>query len=224
MFESLKLSDIPKQQCGILRKPSSTRSVIWLIEENGIVAAVKDFSFNGFVFRNSIGRLLIWREKKAYERLKGLKGVPELYGSIGGLALIIEHIPGKNIEPIEIVKNLSDTFFKELKDLVDNFHNLGIVHCDMKRAPNIILGDDGKPYIIDWAASISRDEFRFFPLNRIYKRFIRDDLNAIIKIRLKKNPENVSPEEKEQYNYRSLPERIIRAFKNKSRAFLKKVA
>ena len=224
MFESLKLSDIPKQQCGILRQPSSTSPVIWRLEEDGVRVIVKDFCLNGFLFRNIIGRFLVWREKKAYERLKGIRGVPRLYRAIDGLALVIEEIPGKNIESMETVANLPDTFFKDLRILVEAIHEYGLAHCDLKRAPNIILGDDGKPYILDWAASISRKEFGFFPLNLIYERFIQDDLNAIIKIRLKHHPEEVSPEEKNRYANRSMGEKFIRGIKDKVMSFLKKIA
>ena len=224
MFESLNLSDIPKRQCGILRRPSSTSPVIWIIEEKGIKAIVKDFSLNGFIFRNTIGRLLIWREKKAYTRLRDLKGVPSLYRAIGGLALVIEAIPGKNVESMDVIAQLSETFFVDLRDLVEKIHERGLAHCDLKRAPNIILGDDGKPYIVDWAASISRREFGLFPLSLIYQRFLRDDLNAIIKIRMKHCPEKVSPEEIDEYARKSKIEKIIRALRDIGKDLLKKIA
>jgi RIO-like serine/threonine protein kinase len=224
LFESLNLSDIHKGQCGILRQPSSTSPVIWILEEDGVRAIVKDFCLNGFLFRNIIGRFLVWREKKAYERLKGVRGIPTFYRVIDGLALVIEEIPGKNIESMETVANLPDTFFEDLRLLVEAIHERGLAHCDLKRAPNIILGDDGKPYILDWAASISKKEFGFFPLNLIYERFIQDDLNAIIKIRLKHHPEEVSPEEKNRYTNRGMGEKLIRGIKDKVMCFLKKIA
>ncbi|MBN1905753.1 MAG: hypothetical protein JW927_11705 [Deltaproteobacteria bacterium] len=224
MFEGLTLADISKRQCGILRKPTGTRPVIWRIEENGVKAIVKDFSLNSFWFRNIAGRFLIWREKKAYKKLEGFPGVPALFGSIGGVALIIEEIQGTDLGSIEVSKKLDKNFFRDLKQLIDRLHDRGIVHCDLKRAPNIMIGNDGNPYIIDWAASISRSEFGFFPLNLIYKRFIQDDLNAVIKIKLKWRPESVSPEEMLQYAERSRVERIIRAIRDCLRNFLKKIA
>jgi hypothetical protein len=87
-----------------------------------------------------------------------------------------------------------------------------------------MVGNDGNPYIIDWAASISRSELGFFPLNLVYKRFLRDDLNAITKIRLKWRPESVSAEERVRYSERSRAERIIRAIRNWLRNRLKKMA
>jgi serine/threonine protein kinase len=145
MFEGLTIADIAERQCGILRKPTGTRPVIWRIEENGVKAIIKDFSLNSFWFRNIAGRFLIWREKKAYKRLEGFQGVPAFYGSIGGIALIIEEIQGINLGNIEASKKLDENFFRDLKQLIDRFHDRGIVHCDLKRAPNIIIGNDGSP-------------------------------------------------------------------------------
>jgi serine/threonine protein kinase len=224
LFESLKLSDLSKQHCGVLRKCSRTRPVIWILEENGIMAIVKDFSLNGFVFRNTIGRFLVWREKKAYIRLKGLRGVPTFYRAVDGLALVMEAIPGKSIESPEILAELPEAFFDALQDLVEKIHKRGMAHCDLKRAPNIILGDDGRPYIIDWAASVSKTELGLFPLSLIYDRFIQDDLKAIIKIRLKHSPESVSPAQKRDYFRRGPVERLIRPVKEKARDLLKKIA
>ena len=224
MFENLTPADISKKQCGILRNSTSTRPVVWRIEENDVKAIVKDFSHNGFWFRNIFGRFLMWREKKAYQKLEGLPGVPALLGSVKGTALILEEIQGTDIGSREVIKTLDEKFFNDLKNLIDRFHDRGIAHCDLKRAPNIIRGNDGKPYIIDWAASISKSEFGFFPLSIIYKRFIQDDYNAVTKIKLKYRPESVSSEEKLRYSERSRTEKVIRAIRDWLRNFLKKIA
>ncbi|MFC1840256.1 hypothetical protein ACFL1N_11790, partial [Thermodesulfobacteriota bacterium] len=196
----------------------------WRIEDNGLKAIVKDFRYNGFLYRNIIGRFLIWREAKAYRKLKGLKGVPVFYGSIGGITLIVEEIEGTDIEKMEVVSSLGDNFYRELKNLIKEIHKRGLAHCDLKRAPNIMLGNDGKPYIVDWASAISEREFRFFPMNVIYKRFIKDDLNAITKIRLKYQPDKVSQEDKDFYTKRSRMERLVRAIKDWFKDSLKKIA
>lgn len=224
MFESIKLSDIPKKHSGKLREPSTTRPTLWVIEENGLKAVIKDFSSNGFLFRNIIGRFLVWREGKAYRRLKGLKGVPTLYRSLHGLALIIEEIPGKDLEKLEKGTRLSDDFFKELRSLVEDVHRRGLIHGDLKRAPNVLLGNDGKPYLLDWAASVSKREFRFFPFNIVYQRLVEDDLNAIIKRQLIHCPESVSPEAKRRYTHRSPAEKLVRALWNKALKILKQIA
>ncbi len=224
MFDSLKLSDLLEKQCSILREVSNTRPMIWVIEENGVRAVVKDFSHNKFFFRNSIGRFLLWREAKAYRRLGNIRGTPSLFRVIGGRALVLEEIPGRNLENLGHGKGLPDNFFTNLKDLVDSFHKRGLAHCDLKRAPNFLLGHDGLPYIIDWGASISESEFKFFPLNRIYQRFIMDDYMAIIKLKMRHTPEAVTPEERTRYHRRSKAEILVRAVRDRLRNFLQKVA
>ncbi len=223
MFDTLRLSDLPKRHCGILRGRSSTRPAIWVVEENGVRAVVKDYSANRFLFRNTIGRFLVWREGKVFGRLKGLKGVPALYRVIDGIALVIEEIPGRSLENLEKEIRLPASFFSALNRLVESFHKRGVAHCDLKRAPNTLLGADGLPYIVDWGASIFQGEFRIPPLNLIYRRFLLDDFMAIIKLKLRHIPEAVSAEEIRRYNYRSGGERLIRAVRDRLRDLLQRI-
>ena len=224
MFDSLKLSDLPKRQSAILREPTNTRPIIWLVEEDGVRAVVKDFSINRFFFRNIFGRFLVWREAKAYKKMKNLKGVPTFFRVIGGLALVTEEIPGRDLGKVKDGAVLQDGFFDALKGVIDGFHRRGLAHCDLKKAGNILLGRDGLPYVIDWAASISRIEFKLPLFNRIYNRFVLDDFNAITKQKLRLAPELVSAEESQAYYHRSWAEKSIRAFRDRLRDFLQKVA
>lgn len=224
MFESLRLCDLQDKHLAVLRHSSSTRPMIWVVEENGVRAVVKDFSVNKFIYRNIAGRFLVWREEKACRRLKNVKGVPALYRVIDGLALVMEEIPGRSLENLEKEIQLDAEFFHALKRLVDKFHERGLAHCDLKRAPNFILGQDGHPYVIDWAASISESEFRLFPLNRIYRRFLLDDYLAIIKLKLRHIPEEVTPEEKSAYNKRGGMEIVVRSIRDRLRNLLQKIA
>jgi len=224
LFETLTLRDLPARKRGTLRAPSSTRPAIWIVEENGVRAVVKDFSVNKILFRNTVGRFLIWREEKAYRRLKGIRGVPALYQILDGLALVFEEIPGRSLENLEREVQLPESFFLFLKELVAHCHKRGLAHCDLKRAPNTLLGDDGYPYIVDWAASISETEFRLPLLNRIYRRFVLDDQMAVIKLKLRHSPETVTPEERDRYAYRSRGEKLIRRIRDRLRDLLQKAA
>ena len=224
MFDGWKLADLPAASCGVLRKASNTRPTIWIVEKNGVRAVVKDFSENRFLFRNIVGRFLIWREAKAYGKLRGIKGVPEFCGVIGGLALAIEEIPGRSLENLEKEMRLPHTFFESMETLVNAFHQRGLAHCDLKRAPNTLVGPDGMPYIVDWAASISKGELCLPPFNLIFKRFMLDDEMAIVKLALRHCPDRVSAEKRARYHYRSQGEKCIRAIRDKLREVLQKTA
>jgi len=222
-LESLKLSSLPENHCGILRHSSNTRPVIWVIEENGVRAVVKDFSTSKFFYRNIIGRFLIWREHKAYKKLQGLKGVPACYGVIDGLALALEEIPSQPLKKHNKNIKLSGTFFDDLKKIVDNFHRRGLAHSDLKNGANVLVGHDGRPYIVDWSASISEKECRFFPMNHIYLRFVLDDYFAIIKLKMRYVPGTLTLEEKRQYAHRSHVERGVRVIRDSLRKILMKI-
>jgi hypothetical protein len=111
MLESIKLSRLAETHCGVLRHSSKTRPVIWVVEEKGVRTVVKDFSHSKFLYRNIIGRFLIWREHRAYKTLNGLKGIPACYGVIDGIALVLEEIPSRPLKKHNKNIKLSDTFF-----------------------------------------------------------------------------------------------------------------
>ena len=224
MCAEAKSRSLPGKNRKIFRKPTSTRPGIWLLEENGKKAIMKDFSRNRFFYRNIVGRFLVWREGKAYRKLRGIPGIPALYRTVPGTALIFEAIPGRDMESIDATEGVPESFFDALNQLISLCHARGVAHCDLKRAPNTIVGDDGRPYIVDWGASISREEFRIPPMNLIYRRFMRDDRMAVIKLKLRHRPEAVTAREKERYYYRSRGERAIRAVRDKLREFLQRAA
>jgi RIO-like serine/threonine protein kinase len=223
MLESLKLSSIAETHCEILRHSSNTRPVIWVVEKKGVRAVVKDFSNSRFLYRNIIGRFLIWRERRAYETLKGLKGIPAYYGVIDGLALALEEIPSRPLKKHNKDMKLPETFFDDLKNIVDSFHKRGLAHCDLKNGANVLVGHDGRPYIVDWSASISEKECRFFPMNRIYLRFVLDDYFAIIKLKMRYAPETLTLTEEREYAQRSHMERGVRVVRDRLRNVLKKI-
>ena len=118
--------------------------------------------------------------------------------------------------------HLPHTFFESMETLVNAFHRRGLAHCDLKRAPNTLLGTDGMPYVVDWAASVSRKELWFPPFNLVFRRFMVDDEMAIVKLALRHCPDRVSTEKKARYHYRSWGEKCIRAIRDWLRELLQK--
>lgn len=224
MFETSRLDELPERAARVLRGPSSTRPAIWLLEEGGAAAVVKDFSVNHTLYRNTAGRFLVWREQKALRRLAGVPGVPRMIRVIDGLAIVMERLPGRTLENLEREYTLEPAFFDRLREIVLQCHARGVAHCDLKRAANILFGEDGRPYVIDWGAAISESEFRFFGLRRIFERFEEDDLLAVIKVKLRHCPERVGADEKARLYRRSGPERLVRRLRDRLREILQRIA
>jgi serine/threonine protein kinase len=224
MFEKLRRPDLPSKKVQLLRRSSRTRPSIYIIEEDGCRAVVKDYSENSFFYRNLIGRFLVWREEKAYRRLRRMAGVPILYRVMDGLVLLLEEIPGKSLEEVRDTDRLPHAFFEKLSLMVEAFHRRGVCHCDLKRAANVLIGPGGEPYVLDWSAAILERELRFFPLSLVYQRFLLDDYNAVMKFQLRHCPETVGPVSKKRYLHRSRTERALRSLRDRLRELLQRMA
>ncbi len=224
MFEDLRISDLRRRHVGVLREGSSTRPFLWAVDENGVEAVVKDFSRNRTLFRNTFGRFLVWREEKAYRRLRGLRGIPVLYRVVDGLALVMERIPGESLEDLETRRRLPKSYFDELEKIVEDAHARGVAHCDLKRAPNLLVGLDERPYVVDWSAAVCRSELPIFPFSLIYRRLVRDDLQAITKMQLRHCPEEISRDRIIEYQRCSRAERLVRRIRDLLRDLLKRLA
>jgi len=224
MFRWLTIQNLPEKQIGILRQATNTGHIIRLVEDNGIQGVVKDFSVNGFIYRNLIGRFLLWGESYIYQRLKGIKGIPAFYRKISGLALVVSKTPGKDLEHLSEGESINLEFFQKLIRLIQKYHRHGVAHYDLKRSSNILIDECGNPHLIDWAATILEREFFLYPFTIIYKKFIDDDFKAVIKLKMRYCPQEITDEEKRNYPHRVFGERTIRAVRDAGRRWLQKIA
>lgn len=97
-----------------------------------------------------IGKWLVGREVRFYRQVQDLPGVPKLLGQVGPLAFAHEFVPGHNLQRHEMV---NDDFFPTLTKLIATLHARGIAYVDLEKRENIIVGDDAKPYLIDFQIS-----------------------------------------------------------------------
>jgi len=207
----------------ILREYSSTRPLVWSSDINGIQFVVKDYSFNKRAYSASIGRFLIYRECKALRRLSNIEGVPRFFFTLNSHAIVVEKVHGITLEEYHKKHSISPSFFDRFKQLISKIHEHGVVHCDLKRAANIIVGDGETPYIVDWSSAIFNEEFPF-PLSLIYERFKLDDQLSVIKYKMRCLPELVSEEEKKLYLQRTFLESSVRRIRDRLRDLIKKWA
>jgi serine/threonine protein kinase len=133
------------------RARSWTQATIHGVQWQGRRLAIKDFAEKGWLTRHIVGRLSLRREARAYERLRGLAGVPEVLGLIEGPALVMEWLPIMRLPRAE-EGVLTPEFFDALDRLLDAIHARGVAHGDLRRK-NIALGDDGLPRLIDFTTA-----------------------------------------------------------------------
>lgn len=144
-----------------------------------------------------IGEFLTDREVRHYELLQGLAGVPRLIGRVGRAGLLHDFVPGA---PLDKHSTVSDTFFAELDALVGEIHRRGMAYVDLNKPQNVLLGEDGRPYLIDFQISLHWPAVgwrRWGPVRWLLGRFQHGDLYHCAKHKRRIRPEQMTARDKE---------------------------
>ncbi|HZK79627.1 MAG TPA: hypothetical protein VFC46_01135 [Humisphaera sp.] len=150
-----------------------------------------------------IGRFLCRRETRFYRKLADLPNVPKLIGQVGDTGFVHEYVHGR---PLAANKPVPDGFFDQCMELLAEIHRRGIAYVDTNKPENILLGDDGRPYLIDFQISW---DFRF-----LLKRMQREDIYHILKHKKRLRRDELTHEELHRVTHKSLLIRLHRtAFK-----------
>jgi hypothetical protein len=104
-----------------------------------------------------LGNLLGRHETAVLRCLEGLPNVPLWAGDVfaGGVrvpgALARNYIPGHPLGHHEWVE---DCFFPELEGLLAEMRRRNVAYVDMHKRENIIVADDGRPFLVDFQISM----------------------------------------------------------------------
>lgn len=100
-----------------------------------------------------LGRLLARREAAALRRLAGVPGIPAESGPVivdgAPLANAVAHeyVPG---QPLSARDKPAPAFFADLAKLLRAVHQCGMAYVDLHKRENILVGTDGRPWLIDF--------------------------------------------------------------------------
>lgn len=97
-----------------------------------------------------IGRYLAGHERRIYELVDGLPGVPRCLGAWGPTGFVHAFVPG---HPLQRHERVNDEFFPALRELLEAIHSRRIAYVDLEKRENVLVGDDGRPYLIDFQIS-----------------------------------------------------------------------
>jgi len=164
------------------------------------VLKLSDFRF---IFGKLLRPFAIWmssHEYRIYQMVKDLDGVPELGPRLGWRGYFHEYIEGKTLHELGISNRnaLPDSFFDELKYLIRQLHQRRIYYVDLNKRGNIILGDDGKPWLIDYQICQHFKPRRGWLGrlgDRIFNRLIQEDIYHIYKHKKKFQPHLITEQE-----------------------------
>lgn len=143
-----------------------------------------------------VGRRLCHREVRIYERVQDLPGVPRYLGPVPPTGFLHAYVPG---HPLGRREAVGDRFFDELEALLNTLHAREIAYVDLNKRQNVLMGDDGKPYLIDFQISYMLRPAgwrRNFVTRWILKRLIRADRYHFCKHKRRLRPDLLTTEER----------------------------
>jgi hypothetical protein len=189
-FKALGHTDLPPT-VQIEGKPYALRkcfehkfaTAIALYERDGDRVVCKfhrQVSFAGFPL-GWMGHLMAAYEEGNLRRCQGLKGVPRLRESSHPGVVAHDFVPGR---PLTKDVRVSDVFFRRLFDLLDSVHECEVAYIDLEKADNVLVGEDGRPYLIDFqiALRLPRALVRWCPPARwVLRRLQKSDHYHVMK-------------------------------------------
>jgi hypothetical protein len=97
-----------------------------------------------------LGRFIARHEIRIYQKLQGIPGIPAFLGTVEQNGFLHAFVPGEELSP---AIKLGPEFFEQLRELFVNIHTHDIAYVDANKRENILVGDDGRPYLIDFQIS-----------------------------------------------------------------------
>ena len=100
-----------------------------------------------------VGRRLAAREERVLRLMEGLEGFPERIGpvAVGGVpapnGVAHRWIEGRTFAPW---LKVDDEFFPRLSGMLAALHSRDVAYVDFAKWENILVGDDGRPHLIDF--------------------------------------------------------------------------
>jgi hypothetical protein len=141
-----------------------------------------------------IGRILTARECGALERLVGVPGIPRLIGEWGSTGLVREYIEGHTLAEVDRV---DDDFHPRLRKLIDAVHARDMAYVDLEKPGNVLIGDNGRPYLFDFQISWHWPRCwggNLWPARAIRRWLQKGDLYHLVKLQRRTRPDQLSPE------------------------------
>ncbi len=175
-----------------------------------------------------IGKFLTRREVYLYELLRDMPGVPRLIGTVGSNGFLHAYVPG---HPLSRDEAVSDTFFDELFEMLETLHDRHIAYIDLNKRQNILMGDDGKPYLIDFQISLHMPPIgwkKLWPARWFLRRFQHADRYHSLKHKRRLRPDLLTANERQEVEHLSiwikLHRRLTRPLTNLRRRTLKRLS
>lgn len=147
-------NNINESNLMLLNEGKFANATVFHYLDSNLNLTIKDFSGSPWIIRKTFGKLFINMEYNTLIKLSNNSSVAKDAKKLSPHTLAFNFIEGEALKTLP--KNSIDKdFFLELEKNVRAMHRKDIVHLDLRNLGNILKGNDGYPYIIDFQSAIS---------------------------------------------------------------------
>lgn len=157
---------------------------------------------------------LLRHEYRIYQRLDGMPAVPRCYGMANDQYLVLEYIAGQTMRDARPTKDSG--FYEKLFSAIEEMHQRGVAHFDLKRKENLLVAAGDQPVMIDFGVSILHKGGLHLLNAALFKLAKQFDYNAWIRHKYDRKYQQVSADD--QVYYRKT---LIETISLKSKRFYK---
>ena len=195
---ALRLADGVYEFRQVLKADLFASNELYERDGKGYVLKRSRFRIAGGILLWPLAMLISRHEYRMYQRVRDVPGVPPLGPRVGWTGYLHEYVPGSTLRATPKQGAVGDEFFPRLREIVEAFHRRRIVYLDLAKSENIIVGEDGRPYLIDFQVSVQFPPADT-PLGRLltpgFEFFRREDLYHFHKHKRKWRSDQMSAEE-----------------------------
>lgn len=195
IWANYTLEELRSHAITTFREGGGSRPDVLLIEIGGERAVLKDQSGADALFGTLIGPLLNWRECKALTKLAQVKCIPDLLHKPSSRSFLMSYHDSEQITRLTHYQPDWPLFFDKLKAAIDEIHDAGVAHNDLRNPTNTLVTANGDPILVDLVACFCQGQRWNLPNQWIFNKFCQVDLSAITKIKNRVAKELISEDD-----------------------------
>jgi hypothetical protein len=183
--DNIMIAGEPHRLEKILKHDFFSINVLYRNERNqGHVLKISQFRGTLGVFLRPLAVVMSRREYRLYRQLAGVPGIPALGPRYGNRGFFHQYVEGRTLFELPKGCPLPEQFWRDLGATLESIHRRRIVHLDLHKLGNIILGDDGRAYILDFQIAFMfrrRSGWIGARIDTLFEWLKREDLYRVYK-------------------------------------------